>query len=90
MIQAIGNKVMVQPDTTEEVTKSGIYIPESAQSPTNKGTVISVGKGTKDNPMLVEPGQRIKYERGSGMGVQDKGKSYLIMLQYNIITVIED
>ena len=55
------DRVLVEPHKAEEKTASGIIIPDSAQEKPQKGTVIAVGTGKKDEPMSVKKGDVVMY-----------------------------
>ena len=52
-ITPLADRVIIKQAEAETTTASGIIIPDTAQEKPKKGTVIAVGKGTKDNPMNV-------------------------------------
>ena len=50
-IKPLADRVLVEPAAAETKTSSGIIIPDSAKEKPQKGTVVAVGKGTKDEPV---------------------------------------
>ena len=84
----LAGKVLVKPDDAEDKTASGIIIPDSAKEKPQKGTVIAVGPGTKDENMEVKKGDTVLYGKYSGTELTVNGKDYLIMRQSDILAVI--
>ncbi len=87
-IKPLGLRVVVQPHEAETKTASGIYIPDSAQEKPQKGTVLAVGKGTKDEEMEVKVGDNVLYGKYAGTEIEIDGTNYLIMTQSDILAVI--
>ena len=58
-IQPLADRVIIQQAEAETKTASGIIIPDTAKEKPQKGTVIAVGKGTKENPITVSVGDTI-------------------------------
>lgn len=82
------DRVLVEPAPAEEKTAGGIIIPDTAKEKPQKGKVIAVGKGKKDEPMTVKVGDTVLYGKYSGTEVTLDGKSYLIMREDDIYMVI--
>ena len=55
-LQPLADRVLIRPIAAEEVTASGIIIPDSAKEKPLKGTVLAAGTGTKDEEMVVKEG----------------------------------
>ena len=81
------DRVLVEPHKAEEKTASGIIIPDSAQEKPQKGTVIAVGNGKKDEPMSVKKGDVVMYGKYSGTEIKIDGKEYIIMKEDDILLV---
>jgi chaperonin GroES len=81
------DRVLVKPHEAEEKTASGIYIPESAQEKPQRGTVVAVGDGKKDEPMTVKVGDVVLYGKYSGTEIKIDGTDYLIMREDDILLV---
>ena len=82
------DRVLIEPAQAEEKTAGGIIIPDTAKEKPQKGTVVSVGKGKKDEPMTVKEGDNVLYGKYSGTEVIIEGKTYLIMREDDIYMVI--
>jgi chaperonin GroES len=82
------DRVLVEPAQAEEKTAGGIIIPDTAKEKPQKGKVLAVGIGKKDEPMTVKVGDTVLYGKYSGTEVVLDGKTYLIMREDDIYMVI--
>jgi len=80
--------VVVQAAPAETMTASGIYIPETAQEKPQKGTVVAVGEGKKDEPLTVKAGDQVLYGKYAGTEITYDGKEYLIMRESDIYAIL--
>ena len=87
-ITPIADRGLVEPSPAEEKTAGGIIIPDTAKEKPQRGTVVAVGQGKKDEPMTVKAGQTILYGKYSGTEVQIEGKDYLIMRESDIMAIL--
>lgn len=78
-IQPLGDRVLIKADLAEEKTKTGIIIPDTAKEKPQRGVVLAVGKGKKDNPMTVKTGDAVLYGKYSGTEISIEGEEVLIM-----------
>ena len=85
----LADRVIIQHAEAETTTASGIIIPDTAQEKPQKGTVIAVGKGTKDNSMTVKVGNKILYGKYAGTELKYNGSDYLIMKESDILAIIK-
>ena len=88
------DRVLVRRIESEEKTKGGLIIPDSAKEKPSEGEVIAVGEGArKDSGELIAPsvksGDRILFGKWSGTEVKIDGEDYLIMKESDILGVIE-
>lgn len=88
-IKPLADRVLIAPTTAEEVTMAGIIIPDSAKEKPLQGRVIAAGKGTKDEEMVVKPGDNVLYGKYAGNEVTLDGEKYIIMRQSDILAIIE-
>jgi chaperonin GroES len=84
----LADRVLIEPSESETKTASGIIIPDSAKEKPQKGTVIAVGKGTKDEPMTVKVGDVVLYGKYAGTELNLEGKTYLMMRENDILAII--
>ncbi len=88
-ITPLADRVIIQQAEAETTTASGIIIPDNAQEKPQEGTVIAVGKGTKDNPMTVKAGDNILYGKYAGTELKYNGSDYMIMKESDILAIIK-
>jgi chaperonin GroES len=88
-ITPLADRVIIQQAEAETTTASGIIIPDTAQEKPQKGTIIAVGKGTKDNPMTVKAGDNILYGKYAGTELKHNGSDYMIMKESDILAIIK-
>ncbi|MCQ2233688.1 MAG: co-chaperone GroES [Paludibacteraceae bacterium] len=87
-IKPLADRVLVKPAAAEEKTISGIIIPDSAKEKPLKGEVLAVGNGTKDEAMVVKPGDMVLYGKYAGTEIDVDGEKFLIMRQSDILATI--
>jgi len=87
-IKPLADRVLVQPQEAETKTASGIFIPDTAKEKPQRGVVIAVGKGTKDETMELKAGDVVLYGKYAGTEIAVEGKDYLIMRQSDVLAVI--
>lgn len=87
-IKPIGDRIVVEAALPEDKTPSGIIIPNAAIEKPQRGTVIAVGDGRKDEPMTVKAGDEILYGKYAGTDITYEGKSYLIMRESDVYAIL--
>ena len=87
-LKPLADRVIIAPAAAEEVTMSGIIIPDSAKAKPLKGTVRAVGNGTKDEEMVLKEGDEVLYGKYAGTEVEYDGEKVLIMRQNEVLAVI--
>jgi chaperonin GroES len=87
-IKPLADRVLVQPAAAEEKTASGLYIPDTAKEKPQKGIVIAVGNGKKDEPLTVKVGDTVLYGKYSGTELSVDGNDYLIMRESDIFAIL--
>lgn len=87
-IKPLADRVLVEPAAAEEKTASGIIIPDTAKEKPQKGAVIAVGNGKKDEPLTVKVGDNILYGKYAGTEITVDGRDYLIMRESDIFAVL--
>jgi len=75
------DKIAIIPDLPQEITNSGIFIPESAQTPTYTGTVLVVGDKVKGK---YKTGDHILYQYKSGYDLEYEGKKIILVPEANV------
>ncbi len=87
-IKPLADRVLVKPAAAEEKSVGGIIIPDTAKEKPLKGEVVAVGNGTKDEDMVVKPGDNVLYGKYAGTEIELDGQNYLIMRQSDILAII--
>ncbi len=87
-IKPLADRVVVEPSPAETKTISGIIIPDTAQEKPQRGVVVAIGNGKKDEPMTVKVGDTILYGKYAGTEFKFEGKDYLIMRESDIFAII--
>jgi chaperonin GroES len=87
-ITPLADRVIVEPAAAETKTASGLIIPDTAQEKPQKGTVVAVGTGKKDEPMTVKVGNTVLYGKYAGTEFKYEGSDYLIMREADILAII--
>lgn len=87
-IKPIADRVVVEAAPAEEKTAGGIIIPDTAKEKPQKGTIVAVGIGKKDEPMTVKVGDQVLYGKYAGTEITVDGKEYLIMRESDVYAVV--
>ncbi|XCI75552.1 MAG: co-chaperone GroES [Flavobacteriales bacterium] len=87
-IKPLADRVLVEPAPAETKTASGIIIPDTAKEKPQRGKVIVVGPGKKDESMSVKAGNEVLYGKYSGTELKWENKDYLIMRESDIIAIL--
>ena len=87
-IQPLADRVLVKPVAAEEKTISGIIIPDSAKEKPLRGEVLAVGKGTKDEEMVLKAGDQVLYGKYAGTELEYEGEKFLIMRQSDVLAIV--
>ncbi len=92
-LRPLGDRVVVEPLEQEERTESGLFIPETAKEKPQKGTVLAVGEGRRDEdgkriPMDVETGQTVLFAKYGGTEVKIDDRKLLILKESDILAIL--
>jgi len=87
-IKPLADRVVVEPAAAEQKTSGGIIIPDTAKEKPQKGTVVAVGNGKKDEPLTVKVGDNVLYGKYAGTEITIDGKEYLIMKESDIYAIV--
>ena len=88
-IKPLADRVLVLPAPAEEKV-GGIIIPDTAKEKPQRGEVVAVVQGTKDDPMVLKKGDIVLYGKYAGTELEDGDKKYLMMRQSDVLAVVED
>lgn len=87
-IRPLQDRVLVEAAPAEEKTVSGIIIPDTAKEKPQRGKVVAVGNGKKDEPLTVKVGDEVLYGKYAGTEINVAGKEYLIMRESDIFAIL--
>jgi len=93
-LKPLGNRLVVEPIEQEEVTASGLVLPETAKEKPQKGTVLSVGPGDRDEAgkriaMDVKVGDVVLFAKYGGTEIKVDGKKLLILRESDVLAIVE-
>ncbi len=94
-LRPLGDRVVIQPSAREEMTKSGIVLPDTAKEKPQEGTILSAGPGRilddgKREAMDVKKGDKVLYAKYAGTEFKVEGEDLLIVSQKDILAIVED
>jgi len=94
-LRPLGDRVVIQPTAREEMTKSGIVLPDTAKEKPQEGTIIAAGPGKinddgKREPMDVKEGDKVLYAKYAGTEFKIDGDEYLIVSRKDILAIVND
>ncbi len=87
-IKPLADRVVVKPAEAETTTKSGLIIPDTAKEKPQRGTILAVGTGKKEEPMTVKVGDTVLYGKYAGTEIAVDGTDYLIMRESDIFAIV--
>jgi chaperonin GroES len=94
-LRPLGDRVVVRPSSREETTRSGIVIPDTAKEKPQRGTIIAVGDGRRDEdgkriPMDVTAGNEVLFAKYSGTEFKLEDEELLILSEKDILAIVAD
>lgn len=87
-MKPLADRVLVKPASADSKTVSGIIIPDTAKEKPQKGEVVAVGPGKKDEAMVVKVGDKVLYGKYGGTEISIDGTEYLIMRESDIYAIV--
>ena len=93
-LRPLGDRVVIQPTEREEMTKSGIVLPDTAKEKPQEGKILAAGPGAFDNEgkrvaMDVKKGDKVLYAKYAGTEFKIDGDDLLIVSQKDILAIVE-
>jgi chaperonin GroES len=93
-LKPLGSRLVVEPIEQEDVTASGIVLPETAKEKPQKGNVLSIGPGDRDEagnriPMDVKVGDVVLFAKYSGTEIKMDQKKLLILKESDVLAIVE-
>jgi chaperonin GroES len=94
MIKPLGDRVVIKPLEREEMTKSGIVLPDTAKEKPQEGRIIAVGTGkVLENgqriALDVKEGDKVIFSKYAGTEVKIDGQDYLILSERDVLAIVE-
>ncbi len=93
-LKPLADRVLVEPIEDEDVTPGGIVLPETAKEKPQRGKVLAVGPGGRDEDgkvivMEVAVGNTVLFAKYSGTEIKMDGKKMLIMRQSDLLAIVD-
>jgi chaperonin GroES len=93
-LKPLGDRVVVKPAGREEMTKSGIVLPDTAKEKPQRGTIIAVGQGRRDEDgdrieMDVQVGDEVLFAKYAGTEFKLDDEELLILAEKDILAVVQ-
>ena len=89
-IKPLGDRILVKPKTAEEVTKSGIVLPATAEKEQKEqGEVVAVGNGAKIKKLHLRPGQIVVFGKYGGDEIEIEEVEYKFLKEEDILGIVE-
>jgi chaperonin GroES len=94
MLKPLGDRIIVEAITAEEVTKGGIVLPDTAKEKPQEGKVVAVGPGKlldngKVAPMEIKVGDRVVYSKYGGSEIKLNGSEFVVLRQDDVLGIVE-
>ncbi len=94
-LKPLGNRVVVEPIEQEDVTAGGIVLPETSKEKPQKGTILSIGPGERDEdgdriPMDVKAGDTVLFAKYAGTEIKINNKKLLILKESDILGILAE
>jgi chaperonin GroES len=94
-LRPLGDRVVIKPTPREEMTKSGIVLPDTAKEKPQEGTIIAAGPGRINDdgerePMDVKEGDKVLYAKYAGTEFKIDSEELLIVSQKDILAIVEE
>ena len=93
-LKPLGDRLIIEPIEQEELTASGIVLPETAKEKPMQGKVLAIGPGARKEdgsriPMDVSTGDTVLYARYAGTEVKIENKKYLILKETDALAIVQ-
>ncbi|OGP74174.1 MAG: co-chaperone GroES [Deltaproteobacteria bacterium RBG_13_58_19] len=94
-VKPLNDRVLVKRTEELQVTKGGIYIPDSAKEKPIEGKIVAVGPGKMSDSgtrmtLQVKVGDRVLFNKYAGSDIKIEGEDYLMMREEDVLAVIEE
>jgi chaperonin GroES len=94
-LKPLGDRLVVEPLEQEERTASGIVLPETAKEKPQKGTVLAIGPGARDDKgqriaLDAQVGDIVLFAKYGGTEIKVDGKKLLILKESDVLAIVEE
>jgi chaperonin GroES len=94
-LRPLGDRLVIKPIEQEDVTSSGIFLPETAKEKPQQGKVIAAGPGARKDSgdriaLDVQLNDTVLYAKYAGTSIKLDGQEYLILKETDILAVVEN
>jgi chaperonin GroES len=94
-LKPLGDRVVIKPLEQDEVTPSGIVLPETAKEKPQKGEVLSVGPGARDEDgkhiaMDLKAGDKVLFAKYAGTEIKIDGEKLLILRESDVLAIVTE
>lgn len=86
-IKPTADRLIIKPLPAEDVSKGGIIIPDVAKEKPSRGSVVAIGPGMTDRPMMVQVGDNVIYSRYAGTEITLDDQPYVMMRETDIYAI---
>lgn len=91
-VKPLGDRVLIEAELPEEMTKTGIILPDTAKEKPQSGTVVAVGEGSRAMdgsliPMTVKVGDKVLFSKYGGSEIKIDGEEYLVVKESDILVI---
>lgn len=87
-MKAILDNVLVRPCASENISEGGLFVPESLKERSAKAVIVSIGNGTKKQPVLLKVGDTVFHVKGAGTEIEKSGEKLYLMKQRDILATL--
>ncbi len=92
-MRPLGSRLVIEPIEQEDITAGGIVLPETAKEKPQKGTVLAIGPGERNDkgeriPLDVQVGDVVLYAKYSGTEIKYDGKKLLILRESDVLAIL--
>lgn len=92
-LKPLGDRLVIEPASREEMTASGIVLPDTAKEKPHRGTVVAAGEGRRDEdgdriPMDVKVGDEVLFAKYAGTEFKLDDKDLLILAEKDVLAVL--
>ena len=92
-LRPLGDRIVVRPEAKEEVTRSGIVLPDTAKEKPQEGTIVAIGPGRvldsgQRLAMEVKAGDKVLYAKYAGSEVKVDGEELLILRESDVLAIV--